>query len=471
LALNNLRNKLNWLIIIAVIGLTALLGLNYLILNNQLEQKDELKQYHNIRLLVNPFLNRIAENFHNLKTETVQTKLEKAQVKQGFKAIVIDLEGHVLFPNSIAKQQISLKNNLHYDIQPKDGAKNMFKVSFPLIINNSQQGSVIFELPKSRLMKTKQDKQIIKLLLPWLATACLIILGLLIIKHKLSNSYFQPLKKLSKAAAQLAKGNYEQELTVSSNKTLEELSSSLDQVRKKLQEIVNQKQAIAKSKNELIASISHDLKTPLATIQASIEGLIDGTVQNEETVQKYYQVIQKKNQATINMIDDLLAQTKKELAQLEITRKEIYSRSFLNSVITPLKLQYESKNTHIKIKKPLPNVLIDIDPEKMEQVIINLVENALKYSRPQVKIAIGAKTTNEVFKLFITDNGYGIPPDDLPHIFDRFYRGAIPETKNISGSGVGLWTCKQIIEAHQGAITVDSELGTGTTFTIILPLN
>lgn len=469
MAQNNFNDKFKLLITISVIALIILLGVNYIFISNQIQKENELKNYQQIRVLVNPFLNRIRENYHNLNSESVQEQLQKAQAERGFEARIIDLDGRVLFPESEESRQVSLSSKLHYDIQPTGEEEKLFRVSFPLIIDESQQANVIFDLPRG-FVAADNEGEIIKVMFPWIVTIIFIIFILFLLKKRLNNRYLEPLESLNEEAERISKGNFEQKIKQEESEQLQELSSSLDKVRKRLKDTVHQKEEIIRSQNELMASISHDLKTPLATIQASIEGLIDGKVQDREKVDKYYQVIYKKNQAIINMIDNLLIQAKNELSQLEINRKEVYSRSFLESVLEPLQLQYSSENM-IKIKQPLPNVLLAIDPEKIEQVINNLLENAAKYSAPESTINIEATTTEEVFKLYISDNGYGIPQEEIPYIFDRFYRGEISQTHNIEGSGLGLWSCQQIIKAHQGSITVDSKEGKGTTFTIILPLN
>lgn len=469
MAQNKLDNHFKLLVAISAIVLIILLFFNYIFFSSQLNEDYELQSYRQIRILVNPFMNRIKENYHNLNTEVIQKKLQEARNEVGFEAWVTDLDGRILFPETEESQQISLNNKLHYDIKTAGEHEDIFRISFPLIIDDSQQGSVIFELPRDMIVENRGE-EIIIVLAPWIITILLIILGLLLIKKKLNSRYLKPLERLNQEADRISRGSYEQEIKQEGSEKLKELSSSLDKIRKSLKETLQQKNKTIRSKNELIASISHDLKTPLATIQASIEGLRDGKIQDENKIDKYYQVIYKKNQAVINMIDDLLIQAKKELSQLEINRKEIYSRNFLESVLNPLQLQYSRENTII-INKPLPDVLLDIDPEKMEQAINNLLENAVKYSAKESTIEVEAGTTEEVFKLYISDNGYGIPEEEIPYIFDRFYRGRISETQNIEGSGLGLWSCKQIIEAHQGSITVDSREEGGTNFTIILPLN
>jgi signal transduction histidine kinase len=164
-----------------------------------------------------------------------------------------------------------------------------------------------------------------------------------------------------------------------------------------------------------------------------------------------------------------------DYARMESGRAKFNFQQFdLTQLITEsvdiIQMQLDSKGMTISLNLPTDPLMISADKDKIKQVILNLFSNAVKYNRPGGMISVTANTTPTDITFSIQDNGQGIPPENLPHLFERFYRGHNTES-GAKGTGLGLTICKQIVEAHYGKIDVFSTLGEGTTFTVQLPIN
>ncbi len=223
-----------------------------------------------------------------------------------------------------------------------------------------------------------------------------------------------------------------------------------------------------KLKGELIATVSHDLKQPLSVMNGYIELMI---MQQSVTQQGLNSVhmIRKAMQNMRQLIDDLL-----DLAKIESGIKLILEALQVEQVIQDCTEQVKpvAQNKAItvinNILEPLPHIMAD--RSRMRQILINLIGNGVKYTGTEGWVKIGAEVKANTLRISIQDNGMGISPEDQIHVFERFYRVRRPETDNIEGTGLGLAIVKSLVEAHGGQITVESKLGEGTTFYLILPI-
>lgn len=220
--------------------------------------------------------------------------------------------------------------------------------------------------------------------------------------------------------------------------------------------------------SDLISELVHELRTPLASLNTAIH-LITRDDVPEEQQKRVAEIIQDE----ISRLSDL-ASTFLDLAKLESGRAQFQMTSF-----NPLKLLEDceqmmnsraiEKDITLSSRFPAELPLITADQDKIKQVIINLISNAIKYNRPQGKITLSALANKEKLHISISDTGFGIPPESMPFLFHKFYR--VPGSESISsGTGLGLSICKKIVEAHHGSIDVKSVVDQGTTFTVNLPL-
>jgi len=219
-------------------------------------------------------------------------------------------------------------------------------------------------------------------------------------------------------------------------------------------------------KSEFVANVSHELKTPLTAIKGYSELLIKMNLPPEK-VRNYYQIIYKESERLTQLINDLLEVSRIESGKIELKKEMVEIRKVIKERATFFQTQ-TSKHTIVLQFPEYPTFILG-DNARLAQVFHNLLDNAIKYSPNGGNIWVRVSDKMEDIVIEVQDQGIGIPPEHLPHIFDRFYRVDSSLRKSTSGTGLGLSIVKSIIEAHGGKISVASKVGEGTTFTIRLP--
>ena len=227
---------------------------------------------------------------------------------------------------------------------------------------------------------------------------------------------------------------------------------------------------LAQAKSTFVANVSHELKTPLSLISLFSEILELGRVNNEDKRTEYYRIIRHKSRRLNKTIDNILDFSRIEAGRKTYELVPADMAEVIDNVLSTHRYQITSAGFDIQtdIQSDLPPVLIDRDA--MAQAISNLLDNAIKYSGKVKQISITAKTTLSDLSLEIADRGIGIPRAEQARVFDKFYRVGNGLVHDVKGSGLGLALVKHIIEAHKGTISVESEIGKGSRFTILLPL-
>ena len=220
-----------------------------------------------------------------------------------------------------------------------------------------------------------------------------------------------------------------------------------------------------------VSNVSHELRTPLTSVKSYLEALDDGAI-SEPVAPDFVKVSLTETNRMMRMVTDLLSLSRidNETSQLdvELTNFTAFITFILNR-FDKMKNQAGEKKYDIVRDYPISPVWVEIDTDKMTQVLDNILNNAIKYSPDGGEIRVGMKTTDAQLIISISDEGLGIPKKDLPRIFDRFYRVDKARSRAQGGTGLGLAIAKEIIKQHKGFIWAKSEYGKGSTFTIVLP--
>ncbi len=238
-----------------------------------------------------------------------------------------------------------------------------------------------------------------------------------------------------------------------------------------LHDITREKE-ISNMKNDFISHVSHELKTPLASITAYSEMLADDEAGDEETRKEFYSVIQNQAQRLNRLIEDILNTSRIESGLIKINKENVSLTILIEEQLKMIKSYADEKNIKIIGQKPIVFDQVYVDRDMISQVIVNLLSNAVKYTKQggSINIVTEVDEAASMIRVSVTDTGVGIPEDEIAHVFDKYYRvGA--NNKQAKGTGLGLNLVKQIVEkVHNGRVFVKSRVGTGSTFGFELPL-
>lgn len=268
-----------------------------------------------------------------------------------------------------------------------------------------------------------------------------------------------PLIKMNQATKKLRQGDFSVSLPSMGNDELGELSSSIKILASELEQL-------KKERNDFLASISHELRTPLTYIKGYAEIAQRRNLEKDEQF-KYLGIISEEASKLSTLVQELFELAKMDENSFVIQKKQVNLNSFLKGIFEKISPAF------IEDKKILTlncqeDIQANIDPVRFEQVIINLLDNARKYSDQNSTTLIEVKQEKRKIHIFIKDQGKGIPGKDLPRVFERFYRVDKSRTRALGGSGLGLSIVKEIVNAHNGTISIKSALDKGTTVEIIL---
>ncbi len=223
------------------------------------------------------------------------------------------------------------------------------------------------------------------------------------------------------------------------------------------------------TRREFVANVSHELRTPLSLIKGYVETLIDGAKDNPEVATKFLQTIEKHADRLTYLIEDLLTISRLESGQIVMNLQRAELREVAEHVLSDLESRADARQVRLENQIPA-HAAARADAERLQQVLFNLVDNAIKYGRPGGSVVIGAqKNDNKQIELWVRDDGPGIPPEAQTRVFERFYRVDKARSRDAGGTGLGLAIVKHIVQSHGGEVWVESEPGKGAAFFFTLP--
>ena len=237
-----------------------------------------------------------------------------------------------------------------------------------------------------------------------------------------------------------------------------------------IRSLLNQRK-VNEIKNDFINNMTHELKTPLATISLAVDALKTEKVQSDPTSVAYFSNIIKEENVRMNKHVEIILETGQlENKDLELTKQPVNVHDLIQAVVDSYKLQLEEKpsNIHMQLDATAPEIIAD--EEHLLHVLSNLLDNAIKYSKETIDILVSTINVNNKMIITIEDNGIGMTSETTKHIFEKFYRAHSGNIHNVKGFGLGMSYVKRIVALHKGQIRVQSELDHGTTIEITLPV-
>ncbi|GIN73382.1 hypothetical protein J14TS2_38570 [Bacillus sp. J14TS2] len=296
------------------------------------------------------------------------------------------------------------------------------------------------------------------------------VIGAWVTGWVISRNILAPLGELGHATKKIREGNFDFVISYQENDEMGDLSHAFDEMKGELKELREKQAAHETARKELIASISHDLRTPMSSIKGYVEGLQDGIIHDEERFQRYISVIKNKTENLDHLIEALFQYSQLDMNNTEEGFSVWNAAELLETIIYPMKMEFTDTPIQLKVIKPFPKADLSVNAKEIAQVFDNLVSNAKRYVDTKGVITIEGSADDHALKVSVTDNGAGIAQKDLPFVFDQFYRTEKSRSRHFGGAGLGLAICKKIIDKHGGEIWAESELNVGTSFYFTIPI-
>ncbi|OMF36719.1 hypothetical protein BK133_08730 [Paenibacillus sp. FSL H8-0548] len=312
---------------------------------------------------------------------------------------------------------------------------------------------------------------------PVSAAFSLTFIGLtsLLLTYFVSRSIIKPIKRLEAAALQIKDGDLSHKVVATTKGEIGQLSNAFEDMRVRLKHSIDQSLQYDENRKMLLSHISHDLKTPISAIKGYVEGIMDGIANTDEKRRRYMETIYRKATDMDQLIDELFLFSKLDLHKVAFDFKEIDITRYLEHFLEEQRFDLDKSGVALHYSssdaKPL---LIAADPDKLSRVLTNILNNCVKYMGDNTgsdsqDIKVSVKEQGAFILVEIEDTGPGIEEDDLPYIFDRFYRAEQSRNLETGGSGLGLAIVKQIIEGHGGIVWAENAEHGGARFCLKLP--
>lgn len=299
-----------------------------------------------------------------------------------------------------------------------------------------------------------------------LATVLLLFAGgiAMVLGYFLSSAIVTRISGLQRAVRRIQEGELGAEAEVRGNDELSALATSFNEMSARLEQAASKQRELDSLRRDLIAWAGHDLQTPLASVRAIVEALADGVVDDPQTVQRYLQTARRDIQNLSLLIDDLFQMAQLDAGGLSLDREQASLSDLISDTLESFTTLASRQGVVLtgKVMAGVDPVLMDV--QRIGRVLNNLIGNALRYTPQGGTVSVEAERTGQGVQVSVRDSGEGISAEDLPHIFERFYRGEKSRSRSTGGAGLGLAIAKGVVEAHGGQIGVESQAGQGTRF-------
>jgi signal transduction histidine kinase len=416
------------------------------------------------------------------------------RLNEGIRVVVFDGDGRrVADTADVAPEKAGLKNwpeiqrglrgDFAESLREEPGFEGPRLIAVAPIRHDMETiGAVQVSVPWSEV--TEQVRQ------DWLSLASATLFTAIltvIVSLWLARGIIRPLQEMTAAAIQIAEGDLHRRIAVQTDDELGQLGRSFNHMAARIAKMVGQQK-------EFVANASHELRTPLTSIRLRVEALLNGAKDDEEVAIPFLQEIEAETDRLSRMVDELLDLSRYDAGLVSLHRVPVALDELVDDVIVSLDPQARHKQVHVATDMPDELNPVVVDRDRIRSVLVNLLGNALKFASPHGSVLVrirqgeqarqvleearddvaGAPISAQLLQgswtvLSVTDNGPGIAPGDLPHIFDRFYRTDKARPRQVGGTGLGLAIARSIVEAHGGYVWADSDVGKGATFFFAVP--
>ncbi|OLP15539.1 two-component sensor histidine kinase [Leptolyngbya sp. 'hensonii'] len=280
-----------------------------------------------------------------------------------------------------------------------------------------------------------------------------------LISERLARSLSRPVELMQHFAIRVGSGHFDDKLIIRQSNELEQLAAELNRMSARLASLDQERRAF-------LANVSHELRTPISNVQVTVEALKHGAYEETELRDRFFQTIEDETKRLSRLLHDLLDLGRLEAGVSHLERQIISLPSLVTRAVMAMESRMQAQGIATQVN--VAPICVNVDPERLLQAILNILDNAIKYSRPNSSIFISGSREGKWAQLAIRDQGPGIHASDLPRIFEQFYSS--DPSRQGNSAGLGLAIARRIIEAHGGSITASSDAGQGAIFTLYLPL-
>ena len=459
----------------AVSTFIAVFVLNFFV---SLKLRDDVEEKISNRLKDNAMLvsRIITEDLVHKNASSIQQKVSSLGNQLGLRITVIDSDGKVLGDSQKKPDLMENHSDRLEIIEAIDtgfGTSTRFSntlgyemkyVAVRVYKDNESIGIVRFAIP---LSEVRLQIRIIHRAVLFGGLAAIIIT--IIAAYFMAKYITSPIRKMKDVAEKLSKGDFSRKINIKSEDELGELAKSLNTMADELQQQIENLQRMDKIRTDFVANVSHELKTPLTSIKGFVETLEDGAIDNKETAQRFISIIKKHAQRLENIVNDLLSLSELETSKDTIEKTKFDLKELFDEIALGFGHALSLKDQKLTINAPGDDFEITADRDRIEEVFVNLIDNAIKYSDRNQVIKVILSVENGRVRATVEDTGTGIPKKHLDRVFERFYCVDKARSRELGGTGLGLGIAKHIVYAHKGEIGIESERGQGTKVSVILP--
>ncbi|MTI48521.1 MAG: HAMP domain-containing histidine kinase [Firmicutes bacterium] len=465
--INKLRSRVIILMLVAIVASIILVSvIMNVTLFNKFDEYMESEQQDKINEII--ALIKKSYDEENGWTEEGLQYIANSSLARDFDITIRDSDGNIVYQsqmtNSMMENHMDMMNRMGHNMMGMStgdytGSKDYKTEKYNISALNKKVGTLElgymgpFTITESEIEFTKSINNSI------IYSSVFSIIIAVLLGIYFSKIISKPVLKINRASNDIRKGKLNIRIDEDS-KIIEfkELSNSINHLALSLQEQ-------QKLRKRLTTDISHELRTPLTVLNSHIEAMLDGIW---EPSKERLSIFKGEVDRLINLVEELKYLVDIENHKIELQKREVDISYIIKEVLDRFRLEFNKKEINLESDLET-NITISADPDKINQILINLISNAIKFTRKGDTIRVKANSTNSNIILEVEDTGIGINKEDLPYIFKRLYRGDMSRNRDTGGSGIGLTITEKLVQAHNGIIEVISEKNKGTKFIITLP--
>ncbi len=457
-----LKLFLTYLLILFLSFLLFGIIFNYLIMNTLYNNNQRTFEHHREQLVEHI---QYAHD-HNWDQELLQSSLELSMNQESRMIYIYDQKGNLKYypkPSRIEEFGID-SNTVQNALNGEEIAERMKRNDQFLYLMAAPIDIPTEETPRHAIVMVfhEYDNESREIIWLNITTIFITVLFTGIIIFFISRRITKPLRDMNETALRYAKGDFSQTINVKSKDELGQLGETFNYMAKELD-------SLDQMRKDFVANVSHDLRSPLTSIKGFLMALEDGTIPKER-YHHYFSIMKNETERLIKLVNDLLDVTKLEAGQFEIKPISYNVSEQLRLIIAKMEPELVKYQIDIELMGEDEDIIVFADPDRIEQVITNLIQNAIQFSSVESRIEVNLNKNADLATICIQDHGQGINEEDQKHVWERFYKVDKARSNKV-GTGIGLSIVKYIIDLHHTSISMQSKVGEGSVFTFTLPLS